>query len=485
MTRDTRLAALEAENAALRAQVGELAGLREQVRTLLERVQELEARLAKDSHNCGKPPSSDGLAHKAARTKSLRTPSGKKAGGQLGHRGATLRLVATPEVVVEQRPAVCDACQAPLDGAPVVGRERRQVCELPPVRLVVTEHQALQLRCPACQAVTAGTFPAAAPSRAQYGPRLRALCVYLVEAQCVPFGRVQQLLADLAGLRLGRGTLVGWVQQAARTLEPVESALKAALRRAPVLHSDETGVRRGGKLAWVHVASTGRLTHYAVHAKRGAEATDAIGILPGYRGVSVHDGWKPYRANAQCRHALCNVHHLRELTFLEEEYQQAWAKELKDLLREMRTAADHARSHGLAQVPAAQRAPLLLRYREVLAAGLAANPPPAVPHRRPGQRGRLKQSPARNLLERLVLDQEAVLAFLDDLAIPFDNNQAERDLRGLKVQQKVSGCFRSDVGAAACARLKSYLATLRKQGHALLAALQTVFAGRPLHPAFA
>jgi transposase len=323
MTPDERTAELEAENTALRAQVRELAGLREQVQLLAAQVRELQARAAKDSQNSGKPPSSDGLARKPRRTKSLRTPSGKKAGGQLGHRGETLRLVAAPDAVVQHRPAVCAGCQAPLVAAAVVGRERRQVHDLPPVRLVVTEHQALRLRCPACQAVTAGTFPPEAPSRAQYGPRLRALAVYLVQAQFVPLGRVQQLVADLTGVRLGRGTVVTWMQQAARTLEPVDVAIKAALVRAPVLHNDETGVRRGGQLAWAHLASTDRLTHYAIHAQRGTAATDAIGILPDFRGVSVHDGFASYRTYTTCRHALCNVHHLRELTCLDEQYQQA------------------------------------------------------------------------------------------------------------------------------------------------------------------
>jgi transposase len=450
-------------------------------------VRDPEARLAKDSHNSSKPPSSDGLARSPRRTKSLRAPSGKKAGGQLGHRGQTLRLVGGPDLLVEHRPAIWHQCQMPLDQAPVVGRDRRQVQDLPPVRLVVSEHQALRVRCPACQAVTAGTFPAAAPSRAQYGPRLRALAVYLVQAQFIPLGRVQQLLADLAGVRLGRGTLVHWLQQTARTLEPVEQQLKAALTRVPVLHNDETGVRRAGTLAWAHVASTRQLTHYAIHAQRGSEATDAIGILPAFVGVSVHDGfasYRSYRSYPRCRHALCNVHHLRELTYLEEEYRQAWAMDLKALLRQMRAAAEQARSQGLTQVPSTLRDPLRARYQELLAVGLAANPPPPTT-RRPGQRGRLAQSPARNLLERLYLDQEAILAFLDDLAIPFDNHQAERDLRGLKIQQKVSNCFRSDAGAAAFARIRSYLATHRKQGQALLAALESVFAGRPLYPAFA
>jgi len=275
----------------------------------------------------------------------------------------------------------------------------------------VTEHQALHVRCPQCQQVSVGAFPTEVPSRAQYGPRLRALAVYLVEAQFVPLGRTQQVLAELFGLRLGRGTLVSWIQRAARTLAPVDAALKAALRQAAVLHCDETGVRRGGRLAWAHVTSTDRPTHYAIHAKRGAEATSAIGILLGFHGVSVHDGWKPYRVHTQCRHALCNVHHLRELTFLKEEYQQAWAGDLKTLLRQMRTAADQARTQGQAQLPAAQRGPFLARYRALLAAGLAANPPPPAQPRPPGQRGRLAQSPARNLLEQLLLGQDEVLVF--------------------------------------------------------------------------
>jgi transposase len=476
MKSEERIGELEALVAQQQARIAQQA---EQIEQLLARTRELEAQLAKDSHNSSKPPSSDGLARK---TKSLRQPSGKKAGGQLGHRGETLRLVGVPDTVVEHRPTVCAHCQMPLAAAPVVGCERRQVVDLPRVRLEVREHQALHVRCPACQHVTVGPVPAEAPSRAQYGPQVRALAVYLVAEHLVPLGRVQQVLADLCGMRLARGTLVAWVQQAARVLAPVEEQIKDALGRVPVLHSDETGVRRAGKLAWVHVASTARLTQYAVHAPRGAQATAAMGILPQFTGVSVHDGWASNWAYPRCRHALCNVHHLRELTFLEEQFQQQWAKELKELLRAMQAAADQARAQGLRRLPAAQREPLLARYRALLAAGLAANPPPV---RRPGQRGRVKQSPARNLLERLWLHQEAVLAFLDDLTIPFDNNQAERDLRTLKLQQKVSGCFRSVAGAAAFARLRSYLSSLRKQGQALLAALQTVFAGQPLYPAFA
>jgi transposase len=467
MTPEDRIAQLEAENA----------GLREQLSALLTRVQELEGRLAKDSHNSGKPPASDGLARK---TRSLRKRSGRKAGGQLGHHGETLHVVAAPDEVVEHRPSVCAICQTPLEDAPIIGQERRQVHELPPIRLLIWEHRALQVRCPSCQAVNVGAFPAAAASQAQYGPRLRALAVYLVEQQLIPYRRVRELFADLVGTRLSLGTLVRWVRQAAQLLAPVEAQITAALMLAPVLHSDETGVRRVGGLAWAHVASTDRLTHYAIHAKRGREATDAIGILPDYTGVSVHDGWRPYQTYTRCRHALCNIHHLRELRFLEEQYQQEWAGNLKALFLEMKQAVESTCVVGGATLPDADRRALRARFWALVEMGLAANPPSV---RRPGQRGRLKQSPARNLLERLLLCHAEVLAFLDDFTIPFDNNQAERDLRMLKVQQKVSGSFRAESGAEAFARIRGYISTLRKQGVALLTALETVFADRPLYPA--
>jgi transposase len=350
---------------------------------LQARVQELAARLAKDSHNSGKPPSSDGLARKPKR---LRKKSGRKPGGQIGHRGETLRLAATPDEIIEHRPAVCSACQLPLDAlqSRVVLRERRQVQEVPPLRLRITEHQALHVDCPACHGVSVGTFPPEAPSRAQYGPRLRALCVYLVEQQLVPYARVRSLLVDLFGATLSRGTLVQWVQQAAQALALVEAQVKQALARVPVLHSDETGVRRAGTLAWAHVASTPRLTHYAVHAKRGSQATEAIGILPAFTGGSMHDGWAGYRALTGCRHALCNIHHLRELTFLEEQYHQAWAKDFKELLLQMKVSVKQARAAGRQHLPPAARSAFVTRYEAVLVAGHAANPPPA---RRPRQRG--------------------------------------------------------------------------------------------------
>jgi transposase len=470
MTPDDRIAELEAL----------VTQLREQVSVLLAENQALRERVAKDRHNSHKPPTSDGLQR---RPRSQRRKSGRKSGGQLGHPGQTLPLVATPDEVVTHSPTACPHCQTSLEAVAPHAQERRQVLELPPVRLHVREHQAGHVRCPGCGRVAVAGFPDEVPSRIQYGPRLRALVVYLVEQQLVPYARVRELVADLFGQSLSVGSLVTMVRQCAHALAPVEETLKAEAQAAPVLHHDETGVRVAGKLQWVHVSSTATLTHLGVHAKRGHAATDAIGILPHFQGVSVHDGWKPYRTYTHCRHALCNVHHLRELTFVDEELHQLWAGKLKALLREMKAAVATARESGLPQLPALQRGALHTRYEALLLAGLAANPPP--PPRPPEgrTRGRQKQSPTRNLLERLWLGQAEVLAFLDDFTIPFDNNQAEQDLRMCKVQQKVSGCFRADAGAEAYCRIRGYLSTLRKRRHALLHALHTVFTGRPLLPA--
>ncbi|HEV2460729.1 MAG TPA: IS66 family transposase [Ktedonobacterales bacterium] len=478
MTPHEEIAALKAENTALR----------EQVQALVARVQELEGRLAKDSHNSSKPPSSDGLARKP---KSLRTQSGKKPGGQSGHRGSHLRLVAAPDTLVAQRPTTCGTCHGPLPPPAWEWVERRQVHELPPLRLEVSEHQIAQVRCAACGATTRGEVPAGVHAPVQYGPRLRALAVYLVQQQFVPYARARELLADVVGAPLAVGTLVRLVRQAGEHLHTVEGQITRRLRQAAVLHHDETGLRvvgperaagAGTGLQWTHVTSTPQLTHYALHPQRGAQALDAIGILPRFRGVSVHDGWTAYRHYHRCRHALCNAHHLRELTFVEEELHQAWAGTLKHLLREMRTHVEQARAAGATQLPVAQQEALRTRYEALLAEGLAANPqpPPSAAAPPPRRRGRRKQSPARNLLDRLWTSEHEVLLFLNDFAVPFDNNQAERDLRMVKVQQKIAGTFRSPAGATAFCRLRSVLSTWRKQGHSALAALETIFTGQPL-----
>jgi hypothetical protein len=466
----------EEENAALRLENAEL---REQVRVLASEVQALRARLAKDSHNSSKPPASDGLARK---TKSLRQKTGRKPGGQAGHPGHRVTLVATPDERVEHRPARCGACQQALPEDAPRWVERRQVQEVPPLRLRVSEHRIAHVRCPACGATTAAEAPAGIRAPRQYGPRLRALATYLVQQQFVPYARCRDLLAEVFGVSLSVGTLVTLVRQGAERLRPVAEEIKAALSVAPVLHHDETGLRvarpEGPRAQWIHVTCTKQLTYYARHTARGAAALEAIGILPQFTGVSVHDGWTSYRHYTACRHALCNAHHLRELTFVEEELKQAWAGRLKALLREMYATVEQARTAGATSLAQTTRDAFVARYEMLLGQGVMQNPQPPTPY--PRRRGRRKQSPVRNLLDRLWTYEQEALAFLDDFAVPFDNNQAERDLRPVKVQQKISGTFRSEAGADAFCPLRTVLSTWRKQGRSALAALETVFAGRSL-----
>jgi transposase len=456
---------LMAQNARLTAQVA----------TLMEQVADLEKQRATNSRNSSKPPASDGPAR---RPRSLRGKSGKTRGGQPAHPGAHLRLVDTPDQVVVAHPSVCGICQGSLAQGVDVGVERRQVIDVPPVRPVVTEYQGRTVRCPSCRATTTGAFPPDVRAPVQYGPRVRAVAVYLTQQQLLPYGRTREVLTDLLGCPLSEGTLATLVQEAADRLAAVEEAIAGALRAGSLLHNDETGLSVGGTRWWLHSASTARLTHYGVHPKRGAEATAALGILPGFAGTSVHDGWVPYR-QYPCRHALCNAHHLRELAWVEEQDGQAWAGEMAALLRAIKKSVEAARDERKSALPARTRRRFRRRYARLIAAGLAANPPP--PQDGPARRGRPKQSKAKNLLDRLARTDE-VLAFMDDGAIPFDNNQAERDVRMVKVQQKVSGTFRSTQGAYAFARIRGYLSTLRKQGYPLLAALECAFAGHPLIP---
>jgi transposase len=470
MTQEEELQALREENAALKAQVA----------ALTEQVKQLTSQLAKDSHNSHLPPSSDRFSRQK-KTRSLRQRSGKKAGGQPGHPGETIQWCSQPDEIIRHVVLTCEHCQADLSQMQAQAVEARQIIELPVKGHVVIEHQAEGKCCPQCGQVSMAAFPSAVAARVQYGSSVAAAASLLVGQHLLPLGRAAEVLADVLGLAISEATISACVQRAARLLEPVEQQIKDALSQAGLLHQDESGLYVAGQRWWVHVSATATLTHYGVHRKRGQEALQAIGILPQFRGRSLHDGWSSYWLYG-CLHALCNVHHLRELIFLAEEQQQDWAVEMKELLLSMKEACDQARAAGRQALNAQEIADWTEAYEAIVQRGYDANPlePPApVP-----KKGRRKQSAARNLLDRLSTHQQAVLAFLTDLTVPFDNSQAERDLRMLKVQQKVSGCFRAPAGAVAFCRLRSYLSCLRKQGLNLLTALQQTFLGHPLLPAF-
>lgn len=453
--------------------IEELEGL---LTSALLRIEELERRLVKDSHNSSKPPSSDGFKRKGKK----REASSKAKGGQVGHVGHRREMVETPDEVVIHRPNHCEACQCELGGVDGQIKERRQIHELPVLRLVGTEQQVEMLTCPKCQHQTVGTFPNDVPAPTQYGPRVQALAVYVSQDQLLPMERIGEVFEDLLSCSFSEGTLANWIQEAARTLAPTMHTLKSLLLAQKLDHVDETGARVQGLLHWFHVNSTRRLTLYHWHRQRGQKAMDAIGILPAYTGRAIHDRWSS-SDHYPCAHSVCGAHLLRDCLLIAERDHQSWAQEMHDLLVRMSQTSARFRAAGMRQLPQAERDSLVLQYFAILEQGFAFHrmhaPSPDTPlSKKPGRR---KQADAKNLLDALLARAEQVLAFLDDLTVPFTNNLAERDLRMVNVQQKISGSFRCAEGATAFCVIRSSLSTMRMQGRSILVAMTAVFDGSP------
>jgi transposase len=383
-----------------------VATFQQQVEQLRAQVKELQDRRALTSRNSSKPPSSNPPAQ---RTTSLRAPSGKKPGAQPGHPGTTLKASPTPDRIVVHAAATCHDCGQSLSA--VAGQQtadRRQVCELPPIKLEVIEHRHLEKVCPRCGTLNRGEFPGGVMPGVQYGPNLKSVAVYLVQYHLLPWQRTCEMLGDLFGQILAEGTLWSAINEGADSLEKPEAAIKQAITQAAVANFDETGISVSARREWLHVASTPLLTPYGPHAQRGTEATTAIGILPAFTGRAIHDAWAPY-FDYFCAHGLCNAHHLRELTFVHEQLGQAWVKGMKAVLVASKQAVEQARECGATALPKAQQRRFEKTYEQLLATGLQVpenHPPPST-----GKRGRPRQSKAKNLLDRLSQRQGETLAF--------------------------------------------------------------------------
>src|SRR5215472_7915213 len=435
--------------------VTQVAELVQQLAKQGEVLQELQARLATTSRNSSKPPGSDGYG-KVKRTDSLRKLGDKPKGGQPGHDGQTLMASAHPDRSLTHEVPSCAHCQASLQGVEVVGYEERQVFDIPVIRIEVTAQRTQIKVCPACGRVHKGAFPEAVTQAVQYGPTVQTWASYFTNQPHMPVERTTEIFADLVQHRVSEAT---------------------------VLPVDESGLRVLGKLYWLHVACTERLTSYEVHAKRGQEAMDDAGILGAFCGTAVHDHWKPYFKYNECDHALCNAHHLRELRFIDQQYQQTWANDMAELLLEIKAAVEATPEPAMSLAPS-EREAFATRYDAVGRAGLEANSAPTPPTKGEGKkRGRPKQAPPVNLRIRLRDFQGQVLAFMSDFRIPFDNNQGERDIRMVKVKQQVSGGFRTLEGAKRFGRIRGYLATARKNAKNVFEAIRDAFEGSPFIPA--
>jgi transposase len=444
------------------------------------RIAELERQLAASSRNSSKPPSADGLGKPAP--KSLRGRSGRKPGGQPGREGRTLRQVSTPDEVVVHELGACAGCGAPLGAENPPARViRRQVFDIPQITVRVVEHRLVSRRCGGCGMVTAAAGPAGVSAPVQYGRHAAAIAVYLVLGQHLPVERTAALLAEVFGTPMAAGTVAAWTARAAAGLEPFTAAARAALTGAELVHADETGLRVAGRLHWLHVATSDRFTALFCHRKRGKEAIDAAGVLPHFTGIVVHDAFAPYARYRAATHALCNAHLLRELIAVVDSHTAhpppssgdvpdgwCWAQQIIDALLALKAITDTGTLPDPDVLATSRR---LIVSAALIGASTEAGPPGAVARRH--------RALARRIRRRL----DDYLRFVVDPRVPFDNNPAERDIRMVKIKQKVSGCMRTLGGAQNFAAMRSYLATAAKHGRRPFDVLTELTSGNVWIPA--
>ncbi len=419
----------------------------------------LANRLNLNSTNSSKPPSSDPNRKKKSQSK-----TGKKPGGQKGHAGTTLKKIDAPDKIKEIK---IDRRKLPAGQYRQVGFESRQVFDID-ISRVVTEYRAQILEDDKGNRFVA-SFPDGVTKAVQYGTGLKAHSVYMSQFQLIPYNRIQDYFTDQLHIPVSEGSIFNFNKQAFRLLADFENQANNALAASYFAHADETGINIGGKGHWLHCVSNDDWTLYYPHEKRGTEAMNEMGVLPRFKGILCHDHWRPYY-KYDCTHALCNAHHLRELTRAWEQDGQKWAKKLKNLLEAINGKVNDTGGALDAQESEKYR----LKYRSLLKQGEIECPEPIRPKKK-GKRGRIKKSKSRNLLERLRDYEQDTLRFMDDERVSFTNNLGESDIRMTKVQQKISGCFRSIGGAQIFCRVRSYLSTCRKQGVKSSHALELLF----------
>ena len=441
---------------------------------LQQTIAELRERLSKNSRNSSKPPSSDG--YKKPKPKSLRESSGRKAGGQDGHEGHHLNIEQTPKEIISHMPSGCAGC--PLyekcRGEACVA-ETRKVADAA-IEIHVTAHEALSVTCPLTGKALRGSFPEDVKGPIQYGKKLQGLIVAFNTVGAVSANRIKEIFGSVFGIPLSTGTVNNFVVGCAGRLDGVMAEIRDQVIGGPIAHFDETGTSVNGKLHWAHVASNDRFTYLYLSAKRGKAGMDEGDVLPRFRGIGVHDCWKPYW-KYDIKHGVCCAHLLRELQGVQDNHpDQLWPKYFAALLMEMKRRKEEATATGLDCLEPGILAGISNSYDAFIRLAYRENPEPV---KIPGKRGKPKRGKLLALIDRLRDYKASICLFAENFAVPFDNNQAERDLRMVKVKTKVSGCFRTESGAEHFLKIMSYIGTAKKQGVNPFQAIMSALSGNP------
>jgi transposase len=444
------------------------------------KITELEGRLGLNSGNSSFPPSRN-IVDPPPKPKSLRKRSGWKAGGQKGRKGVTRTLSDTPDKVEDLTVETC-SCGCSLSETEVESIERRQVVDIVFSPLETTEYRAERKKCPECSRIVSAPFPDGVENPVNFGINIKVLVLYLRIVLFTPYKKMEQLLNDFYGVEISPATAEKWISAASKSLDVYDKEVRRRILASPILHADETGCRVLGKRWWLHCLSTSKLTYYWVHQNRGVKAMDAMGILPYYMGILVHDFWASY-TKYKCYHAYCNAHLIRDLQGIYDVFKQEWAKDLRDLLEKMHQYTFGGKSEDESEnmnfkMWNLKFWELIEEYERLVRQGKLVNPPPP---KKEGEKGKNKNTKGWNLASRMEEHIYEVLGFfITGGQIPFTNNQAEQDIRMMKVQQKISGTFRTKQGAICFARLRGYISTMRKQDQSILEAVQALARGKPI-----
>lgn len=450
----------------------EIEALKDIIQKQNEEIKRLRDIISKDSSNSSRPPSSDNKFKK--RSKSKKSNMKRKRGGQNGHKGSTLKIVSNPDKVVSLQSSKCH-CGCDLSCVESTRVVKRQIFDIAKIKMQTIEYAQHTKICPECKTVNKPKFPDNLNATVQYGDNIKSFIAYLNTYQMIPYDRISEMIKDFTSHNISKGTIFTVLQNFYNRLEDYEENIKRLLLKESVIHCDETGVNVNGKLHYTHVVCSSTLTYYMLHQKRGKEAINEMGILPYYQGIAVHDHWSPYYGY-RCTHSYCNAHHLRELTFIADVEKERWAKDMHKLLTKMNKAVHIVKEKGKTALTKEQVGHFLTSYDKICNSALVYYPPPDKKAKK--SRGRVKQAKGKNLLDRLMKYKDATLRFLTNFDVPFTNNLAERNLRMIKVKEKISGTFASFRGGEMFNRIRGYISTLKKNKRLVLVELTNVLVGR-------